>query len=165
MDIRLQAVSGVIAPEWSEALIREIYPSVARYPAIAAIGAKLTRTIILAPLAWILMVGAYFGKVAPFFMRRYTLTNRRLMIRAGWKGMPIKEVTLAQIDDVRLVPDANTLFFRAATLEIIGGGQYLLTLPGVPDPESFRHAILDARNAWVPEKTKLTPFLPASAAK
>ena len=131
--------------------IRETYPSVASYPAIAAIGVKLTRTIILAPLAWLLMFWAYFGKIAPFFMRRYTLTNRRLMIRAGWKGKPIKEVPLAQIDDVRLISDANTLFFRAANLEILGGGQSLLRLPGVPDPESFRHAILNARNAWVPK--------------
>ncbi len=165
MDNRLQAVAGVVAPEWAEARIREAYPSVACFPAIASIGEKLTRTIILAPLAWLLMSLVYFGKLAPFLMRRYTLTNRRLMIRAGWKGTPIKEVPLSQIDDVRLVTDANTVFFRAATLEIISGGQYVLSLSGVPDPESFRVAVLNARNAWVPEKTKLSPFLPASAAK
>jgi hypothetical protein len=98
-------------------------------------------------------------------MRRYTLTNRRLMIRAGWAGKPAQEVALAQIDDVRLVSDSNTEFFRAANLEIIGNGQTLMTLRGVPDPESFRQAIFAARNAWVPGKTKTQPFIPASAAK
>jgi hypothetical protein len=99
-------------------------------------------------------------------MRRYAVTNRRLMIKAGWAGKPIKEVPLGQIDDVRLVRDGNTDFFRAANLEIIGNGQVLLTLPGVPDPEAFRHTILDARNAWVPGKAKSSMhFLAASAAK
>jgi len=165
MNLSEQAISGVIAPELAEGLIRETYASVASHPAIASLGKKLTRTIVLAPLAWVIMGGAYFGKLAPFLMRRYTLTNRRLMIRAGWKGKPIKEVPLSQIDEVRLVRDANTDFFRAANLEIISGGQYVLTLLGVPDPEGFRHAILDSRNAWAPGKSKSLPFLPASAAK
>ena len=40
-----------------------------------------------------------------------------------------------------------------------------MTLPGVPDPESFRQAIFNARNAWVPGMAKRLPFLAASAAK
>jgi hypothetical protein len=166
MDSRQQAITGVIPPDVAEGKIREVYPSVASIPAVAALGKSLMFTIILAPLGWIVMGGVYFLKLAPIFMRRYSLTNRRLMIRAGWAGKPIKEVTLAQIDDVRLVRDGNTDFFRAATIEIIGNGQTLLTLPGVPDPESFRHAILDARNAWVPGKAKGSMhFMAASAAK
>ena len=62
--------------------------------------------------------------------------------------------------------DGNTDFFRAANIEILGNGQTLLTLLGVPDPESFRHAILDTRNAWVPGKAKMSMhFMAASAAK
>lgn len=165
MDMRLQAVTGVVPPETGEATLRETWASVASSPGIASLGKMLTGTIVLAPLAWVIMGAIYFGKLLPIFMRRYTLTNRRLMIRAGWAGKPIKEVPLAKIDEVRLVSDANTQFFRAANLEIIGGGQTLLTLAGVPDPESFRHAIINTRNAWVPGKSKSMPFLPASAAK
>ena len=166
MDIRQQAVTGVIPPSTAEANIREVYPSVASVPAAASLGKALTSTIILAPLAWLVMAGAYFGKLAPFLIRRYAVTNRRLMIKAGWAGKPLKEVPLEQIDDVRLVRDGNTDFFRAANLEIIGNGQVLLTLPGVPDPEAFRHTILNAPNAWVPGKAKSSMhFLAASAAK
>ena len=43
---------------------------------------------VLAPLGWLLMSGFYFGKILPILMRRYTLTNRRLMIRKGWSGKP-----------------------------------------------------------------------------
>lgn len=162
MDIRLQAVTGVIPPETAEARIREVWPSVARSRGIAALGKALTRTIILAPLGWLIMSAAYFGKLLPLAMTRYTLTNRRIMIRKGWGGIPEKEVALAQIDDVRLVPDSIDDFFRAADLEIISQGRVALTLPGVPDPESFRHVILSAATAWVPGRAKHLPFIAAS---
>ena len=165
MDIRQQAVTGVIPPEVAEARIREVYPSVARSSGIASLGKALTRTIILAPLAWLVMSLAYFGKVLPLFMTRYTLTNRRVMIRKGWSGTPSQEIPLAQVDDVRLNPASVDQFFRSADLEIISQGRVALTLPAVPDPESFRHAILHALTAWVPGKAKTLPFIAASAAK
>ncbi|MCI0682934.1 MAG: PH domain-containing protein [Gemmataceae bacterium] len=174
MDIRQQAVTGVIAPDTAEARIREVWPSVAQYKGVAALGKWLTRTIILAPVGWLVMSGAYFGKLLPWVpllnrvlpeMTRYTLTNRRLMIRKGWRGAVEKEIPLAEIDDVRLVPGSVDDFFRAADVEIISQGQAVLTLPGVPDPESFRHAILNACMAWVPGKAKTLPFIAASAVK
>ncbi len=165
VDIRLQAVTGLVPPESGEARIREAWPSVASSPALAGLGQKLTRTIVLAPLAWLLMSAVYFGKLLPFFACRYTLTNRRLMIRRGWKGTPSHEIPLAKIDDVRVVNDAHSDFFRAGNLEIIEGGKVALTLPGTPEAEGFRIAILNARNAWVPGKVKTMPFIAASAAK
>src|SRR5262245_44804518 len=94
-----QAITGVTPPEIAEARIRDTWPSVASASSIAALGKMLTRTIILAPLGWLLMSLVYFGKVLPFSMTRYTLTNRRLMIRKGWKGTPRHEIPLAQIDE------------------------------------------------------------------
>lgn len=158
-------VAGVIPPSIAEGRIREIWPSVARMPLIAGLGRALTRTYVLAPLAWLIMSVAYFGKLLPLVMRRYTLTNQRVMIRAGWTGKPVAEVPLDKIDDVRVVPDGNSDFFRAGTLELVSGSQVALTLPGVPEPHSFRWAILNARNAWVPGKSKTLPFIAASATK
>ena len=116
IDFRQLAVTGVVPPEMEEARIREVWPSVASSSGIAGLGKALTRTIVLAPLAWLLMAGAYFGKVLPFLARRYAVTNRRVMIRKGWKGVVTHEVALNKIDDVRLKGDDNTDFFRAATL-------------------------------------------------
>lgn len=164
-DLRQQAVTGVIPPLVAEARIREVWPSVAATPAVAGLGRALTNTIVLAPLGWLLMSVAYFGKLLPFLARRYTLTNRRLMIRHGWAGTPAREVALADIDNVRLVTDANSEFFRSGTLEVINKDQVVLTLPGVPEPDSFRVAVFNARNAWVPDKAKTLPFIPASATK
>jgi Bacterial PH domain len=161
-DVRKQAVTGVVPPEVDEGRIREAWPSVAAFPGVAKLGRTLTGTIVLAPLAWLLMAGLYFGKLLPFLARRYTVTNRRVMVRRGLKGIPRQEIALAEIDDVRLVTDANSDFFRAANLEILAKGQVALTLHGVPDAASFRHAILNARNAYAPDKAK-GAFIPASA--
>ena len=163
MDIRQQAITGVVAPELGEACIRQCWPSVARSSAVAGLGKTLTRTIILAPLAWLLMAGVYFGKLLPFAACRYVLTNRRLMIRRGWGGKVTYEIPLDQIDDVKLVTDGNSTFFRSGNLEILRNGTTALTLVGVPEPDSFRHAIFNARNAWAPGRAKSLPFIAASA--
>ena len=84
------------------------------------------------------------------------------MIRKGWKGKVVQEVPLAQIDEVRLVTDGNSDFFRAGNLEIISNGKVVMTLAGVPEPESYKHSIINARNAWVPGKVKTLPFIAAS---
>jgi hypothetical protein len=178
-DGRRQIITGVVAPQLGEALIRELYPSVARRPWMAGPGrkiselaGKLARTVLLLPLAlviapvgWFLFLAPpYFGKLMPFMARRYTLTNQRLMIRRGWKRKPRQTVALADIEDVRIQKDKNSEFFMAGTLEIISKGQVVMTLPGVPGPEAFRHNILDACKAWVPGRAN-APIIPASATK
>jgi hypothetical protein len=157
------AIAGLTPPDLAEVRVREAFPSVARNSGIASLGRALTSTIVLAPLAWLLMLPLYFGKLAPIIGRRYTLTNRRIMIRHGLSATPGQFVPLAEIDDVRIVTDANSTFFRAATLEIISQGRVALTLPGVPEADCFRQAILNTRNAWVPGKASTQPFIAASA--
>ncbi|MBI2808435.1 MAG: PH domain-containing protein [Planctomycetes bacterium] len=141
--------------------IREIWPSVARVPAVASLGKLLNNTIVLAPLGWLLMSGVYFGKVLPIVGVRYRLTDKRIMILRGWKGAISQQVILADIDDVQLDPASVDNFFRSADLKVISNGAVAMTLTAVPDAESFRHAILDARNAWVPGKVKQLPFIAA----
>jgi hypothetical protein len=188
-DIRNQAVTGIVPPQVGEAKIRDVWPSVMASPLPGAIkrflkftiiltplawllpgaatmatwGRILTRSIVLAPLAWVfLLAPLYFGKLLPFLAMRYTLTNRRLMIRRGLRPTASQEVPLAEIDDVRIIKDANSDFYRAATLEVVSHGKVILTLPGVPEPESFRHNIISACKAWVPGKAS-GPIVPAKA--
>jgi Bacterial PH domain len=141
--------------------IREIWPTVARVPAVANLGKLLNNTIVLAPLGWLLMSGVYFGKLLPLIAVRYRLTDKAIMIVRGWSGSVSQQVLLTEIDDVLLDPASIDQFFRSANLEIIHDGKVLMTLAAVPDAESFRHAILDSRNAWVPGKAKLLPFIAA----
>ena len=159
-----QPVTGVVPPQLAEADIRTAWPSVTdASPAVANLGCTLIRSIVLAPLGWLLLAPLYFKKVLPFLAKRYTLTNRRLMVRRGLKAKPRQEVALSAIDEVRLVEDSYNPFYRSATLEVLSGGNVVLTLTGVPQPESFRQSILNALFAWVPGKSRALPMIPASA--
>ena len=166
-DVRHQAVSGLITPQQGEALIREAWPSVTARPAVATLGRKLVLSIVLAPLGWFLMLPYYFLKILPFVARRYTLTNRRVMVRVGLMPKPAGVVSLSEISGVRVVKDDNSDFFRAGDLEILAHGKVLLTLRGVPEPEAFRISILNACGAWAPAKAPApaTALLPGVDSK
>ena len=160
-----QAVAGLMPPQLAEALIREAWPSVFTQPGLAGLAQKLMKTIVLAPLGWLLLAPSFLKLLIPFTPKpRYTLTNRRLMIQHGLKPRPAREVALADIDDVRLVPDSYNPFYHAGDLEVLSKGQVVLKLPGVPEPEGFRQAVVNAVKAWVPGKAS-GPFQPASAVK
>jgi hypothetical protein len=153
--------TGVTPPLIREAMIRTAWPSLAAYPA-GTIGRKLIQSYILAPLGWFLMLPFYFMKVLPGVGLRYVVTNRRVMIQRGWARSVSGEIALADIDDIRLVMDDNSLFFNAATMELVSKGTVKLKLDGVKEPEVFRHAIRNACLAWVPEKAKeWLKFIPA----
>ncbi len=144
---------------------RLVWPTVARMPTVAKLGKMLTNTIVLAPLGWLVMAGAYFGKLLPYIAIRYQLTDKQIMIQRGWAGTVSASVALADIDDVKLDPASIDQFFRSADLLVYSGGKVAMTLTAVPDAESFRHAIIASVHAWVPGKAKQMPFIPASATK
>ncbi len=160
-----QAVTGVMPPQLGEALIREAWPTVLEASSgLAGLARTLIKTVVLAPLGWLLLLPLFGKRLLPGLSKRYTLTNRRLMVQRGLRPTPAQEVALADIDEVRLVPDSFDPFYLSGTLEVLSKGQVALTLPGVPEPEGFRHAVVNAVKAWVPGKAT-GPFQPASAVK
>ena len=144
-------------------MIREVWPSVLSVSAgVGGLSAKLMRSGFLAPLGWMLNSVLFGRKFAPVVCRRYTLTNRRLMVRRGWKPEAVQEIALADIDDVRLIADSYDTFYRSGDLQVLTGGKEIMKLISVPEPESFRQAIVNAVRAWGgPDKLK-GPFIPAS---
>lgn len=157
-----QAVSGVVPPQTGEARIREQFPTVVGIqPTLAVLGKRLMQSIFLAPLGWLTLAPLFIKKISPYLCTRYTLTNRRLMIQRGLKPSPIQEIALADIDEVRLPPDSVDSFYRSGDLEIVSGGEVKMRLAGVPEPESFQRAILNATSAWAGKPGG--PFIPASA--
>jgi hypothetical protein len=148
LDGRKLAITGVVPPQRAEALIRETWPGVDDVPGVAGLAHTLMRTIVLAPVAWLLLAPCYFKKILPFIAKRYTLTNRRVMIRRGLKPTPSHEVALTDVEDVRIEDGTFNPFYRTATLEVMSKGQVALRLRAVKDPESFRRAVLNAKAAW-----------------
>ncbi|HVS39799.1 MAG TPA: PH domain-containing protein [Gemmataceae bacterium] len=158
-----QPITGLTPPQRAEAIIREVRPSAAAHPALSGPAQMLIRTVILAPLGWLLLAPLFPLKFLPFICKRYTLTNRRLMIRRGLAHpRPTHEIALTDIDDVRVEPESHNSFYRSGTLEILSQGKIALRLVGVPQPEAFRHTVLNAVRAWAPGKAP-GAFVPASA--
>jgi hypothetical protein len=155
VDQRQQAVTGLVPPQQGEAMIRDVWPSVVGSSAfLAPLAARLSDTIVLRPLAWLLLLLPFLKKITPFLGKRYILTNRRLMLVRFGRRNPYREIALADIQDVRVQPGTLDAYFRAATLEVVSKGQVALHLYGVYEPESFRLAILNACQAWAPTKPK-----------
>jgi hypothetical protein len=153
-----QAVTGLMPPQLGEAIIREEWPTIIGTPIaapIAPIAVLLSNTIILRPIAWLLMLPLLVKRVLPVIGKKYRLTNKRLcLVRFGLKK-PYREIALADIDTVKIDPNTYSDYFRCATLEVIRtGGEVAMRLRGVRDPESFRLAILNACGAWAPKKPK-----------
>jgi hypothetical protein len=157
-----QVFTGLTPPQLGEARIREVWPSVvARQEGLASLAQRLICSVFLAPLGWFLLAPLFALSIAPILAIRYTLTNRRLMIQRGLRPSPHQEVALADIDEVRFDSATYNSFYRCGTLQVISKGQPVMTLHGVPEPEAFRHSIINAYKAWVPGKAT-GPFLPAS---
>lgn len=151
------AITGVVAPQQAEAMIREVWTTIAANPGVATLARKLIQSVFLAPLGW-LVITPFFAKRLLGFLPglhaltvRYTLTNRRLMVRRGMKPVPAQEIALNQIGDVRLKTDANSAFYLTGDLEVVNkAGQVAFVMAGVAEPESFRQSILQAATAWGP---------------
>jgi len=148
-----------------ERRIREVYRATDGVcPPLARLGAALVRTGLLAPLGVLLLAPLWLLKFAPFCgCQRYTLTNRRLLIRRGWRPYIVREMPLSEIAEVRLELSQIDGYFLSAPLQIVDRqGQVRLTLPAVPEPAGFRQALLAAQRAWgLPADTVVGPFLPA----
>jgi hypothetical protein len=152
-----QAVTGVMPPQVGESIIREVWPSVIGSPVtapIARVAQLLSDTIILRPIAWLLLLPLFVKRILPFVAKRFRLTNRRLALVRFPFQKPYREIPLADIETVRIDPGSHNTYFRTANLEVISKGQVALHLRGVPEPESFRFAILNACAAWAPTRPK-----------
>jgi hypothetical protein len=146
-----------------EALIREAWPTVLGLNApLALLAKKVMQTYFLAPIGFLLLLPLFVRRISPFLSRRYAVTNRRVMIQGGLKPVPMQEVALADIDEVRIDAAGVDPFYLSGNLEILSKGQVVLRLAGVPEPEGFRLAIMNACRAWAGRS--FGPFISSGAA-
>lgn len=151
----VQAITGVSPDVENE--IQTIYPSIActalgrmlgsLYDSIPIkiFGIKISYLLFPLP-THPLPLAAYLGlKVVGY---RYILTNRAVQI---WKALGHQmqsQVLLSDIAEVVTVQQPGQAFYHAADLQFYdAASKRLLTLEGISRPESFRQAILKARDA------------------
>lgn len=154
-----QAITGVSPAQTRETAIMTVWPSNAAHPIGRMLGQlyairfpdvyifRLGNLIALLsiPIALVL----FFMRVAPFVGRRYTLTNRRLVVFAGLLIKEDRSVDLDRFDSIQIDVQPGQAWYDAGDLVFFLGKTETFRLDGVSRPESFRQACLKTHLAYV----------------
>ena len=151
--------AALTPPDLPEAISMTVWPSIAATRAgrfvgrLAAVRLGLGRFFTLGKLLAVATIpvalAAFLWKLLPFVCRRYRLTNRRVVVQKGLAPVEERSIGLEQFDsiDVRFLPGQEWL--RAGEVVFRSGQREVFRLSGVPHPEPFRRACLEARTALV----------------
>jgi hypothetical protein len=148
------AISGVNS---GQAFVMAVYPSIAAtslgkllgrlYESmpVKIFGIKLSHLLFPLPTSIIaLQVFAHlklFGEV-------YVLTNRSVQLRTSIGNRLKREVALSDVGQIVLRQEPGQEFYPAADIYLLNkAGATIMSLPGVPRADVFRHTLLDAKNA------------------
>ena len=159
-----QAIAGVSPSQERE--IETQYPTIAADAPGRMIGGilesmpvgigsvKLSYLLFALPLAPFALAGYFLVKL---FGRRYTVTNRTVSARSAFNGSLVKQVALKDIADVTVEVLGGQQFYRAGDVVLWNaGGDEILRCSGIPQPERFKHVILEARDARLQNDEALT---------
>jgi len=91
----------------------------------------------------------YLSMRLPWAIRRYRLTNRRVMIERGINPQVEQYVDLDRFDAIDLAVSPGQEWYAAGDLVFRRGAIETLRLSGVSRPESFRQTCLKTRQAYV----------------
>lgn len=151
-----QPIAGIAPPDLDEVEAMTVWPTIGATAAGRFVGrlaalhagwgifslgnvlAVATIPISLAVFAWQLM---------PYACRRYTLTNRRLLIRRGLSGREDRWVNLDDFDVIDIETLPGQPWLRAGDLVFRRGGLEVLRWPGVSRPQAVRHVCQEAYDA------------------
>lgn len=92
-------------------------------------------------------LGVFAWQLMPFVMRRYGLTNRRIVVLKGLTRVEERSVGLDEFDaiEIRVLPGQEWL--RTGEMIFLRDGQEVFRLPGVPRPHTFREICLKQRTS------------------
>ena len=152
------AITGVTPPRLGEATIMTVWPSIAMFP----LGRALGMLYCIRSGFWIFTVGnllmllsipvvllLYFARLLPGVRRRYTLSNRRVVVQRGIFAKPERWVSLDDFDTINIEIGPGQGFYHAGQLIFKHGDVETFRLAAVTRPETFRHTCLAARKAYV----------------
>lgn len=154
----LQSISGVTPPAVAEATVMTVWPSVASTGLGRALGRlygiqggvgplSVGRLALLATIPLGLML--YLSMRLPWAIRRYRLTNRRVIVERGVNPVVEQYADLNRFDAIDVVVRPGQEWYAAGDLVFRRGPVETLRLVGVSRPESFRRTCLEARQGYV----------------
>lgn len=154
-----QAIAGVTPAEVKEVTVTTVWPSNAQYALGRFLGKlyairfpdfyffRLGNLIALLsiPIALVL----FFMRIAPGIGRRYRVTNRRILVEKGLRGVPEKSVDLDRFDAIDVIVQPGQEWYYAGDLVFRKGNVETFRLDGVSRPEAFKAICLKASQAYV----------------
>ena len=151
-------IAGVTPPEEREVTVMTVFPTLGALPAGRMVGrlcgikagfgffnlGKLM-ALLLIPVA----VGLFALMLLPFTIRRYALTNRRVVIQKGLQCVAERWVDFDRFDTIEIDVLPGQEWYPAGDLIFRNGPIETFRLAGVSRPETFRHTCLAARAGYL----------------
>lgn len=158
MQLMKQPIAGVAPAETLEVTIMTVFPTLGAWASGRLIG-RLCRVqlgvgfftlgklfaVLLIPVA----LGLFAASLMPGIIRRYRLTNRRMVVQKGLAPVDERWVDFDRFDaiDIEVLPGqewypCGELIFRRGPIETF-------RLAGVSRPETFRRTCLAARRGYL----------------
>jgi hypothetical protein len=154
-----QSIAGVSPPDLGEVTVMTVWPSVSATGIGRLLGRAFQIKLGIPPILTLgnlvklaaipLVIPLYMGKLAPRLGRRYTLTNRRILIQTGLSDHIVGQVSLDDFDAVDVVVLPGQEWHRAGELVFRKGQVETFRLSGVPLPQTFRRTCLETHAAYV----------------
>ncbi len=158
LTMHQQSIAGVTPAETREVTIMTVFPTLGATASGRLMGRLCeVRTgfgffnlgklfaLLLIPFA----IGLFFFMLMPFVIRRYRLTNRRIVVQRGLTAVDERWVDFDRFDaiDVEVLPGQE--WFPAGDLVFRRGNIETFRLAGVSRPETFRRTCLSARAGYL----------------
>ena len=153
-----QAIAGVAPSQSGEVTVTIEWPTIAA----TGLGRSMGRLYAIKAGWWIFSVGRvmllltlpiglflFFWMLAPWNVRRYRLTNRRIIIESGGRFKPQQYVDLDRFDSILIEVRPGQGWYPAGDMVFKLGPVETLRLEGVGYPETFRVTCLKAHQAYV----------------
>ena len=151
-------IAGVVPPSVREATVMTVWPSVASTGLGRALGRvygiqggigplSVGRLALLATIP--VGLALYLSMRLPWAIRRYRLTNRRVVVERGVNPTVEQFVDFDRFDAIDVVVRPGQEWYAAGDLVFRRGAVETLRLVGVSRPESFRRTCLETRQGYV----------------
>jgi len=148
-------MASIVPSEPHERSTKVVWPSIGAYRLgrlvgrLCAIrlglGSVLTLGNLFALATIPLSLALYVWKALPGVMRRYRLTDRRVVVQRGLTQVEERSIRLDEFDAIDVLVLPGQQWLRCGELIFTRGGQELLRLSGVLRPEIFRQVCLKQR--------------------
>lgn len=151
-----QPIAGVAPAEVAEVPSMTVWPSIGATGAgrlvgrLAAIGGGVgvfTVGNLLAVLTIPISLVVYVWRLLPYVATRYTVTNRRVVVRKGLRATDAESIGLTDFDTIDVEVLDGQAWLRAGDVIFRREGNEVFRLAGVTRPYAFREVCRKAHTA------------------